>query len=121
MTTEQRAAETSTILARRVASGSFSAEDRTRLNALVAAEAGIAPEEANRRIDAVEAEARRALAEAERVARETADAAARATTMGAFAAFAALLIGALAAILGARRGTRSRIHNRRVLATTRPV
>lgn len=121
MTTEQRATETSTILARRVTSGSFSAEDRARLNALVAAEAGIAPEEANRRIDVVEAEARRALAEAERAARQTADAAARATTMGAFAAFAALLIGALAAILGARRGTRSRIHHRRVLATSRPV
>jgi len=118
MTTEQRSAEIGTILTRRVANGSFQGQDRTRLNELVAAEAGIAPDEANRRVDAAEAEARRALAEAERVAREAADAAAKATTIGAFAAFGALLVGALAAILGARRGTRSRLDRRRVLATS---
>ncbi|MES2710363.1 MAG: hypothetical protein V4653_02170 [Pseudomonadota bacterium] len=119
MTTEQRAAEMGTILTRRVSSGNFTPQDRQRLSELVAAEANIAPDEANRRIDAAEAEARRTLAEAERTAREAADATARATTIGAFSAFAALLIGALAAILGARRGTRSRLYGRRVLATTR--
>jgi hypothetical protein len=116
MTTEQRSAEIATILGRRVTSGSFNPQDRTRINELVAAEMGVAPDEAARRVDAVEAEARRAATEAERVAREAADAAARATKIGAFSAFGALLIGAIGAILGARRGTRSRIYRRRVVA-----
>ena len=107
MTPEQRGAETAAILTRRLTRGSFVAEDRTRLNELVAAETGISADEASRRVQAVEAEVQRTAAEAERRAREAADATARATTMAAFAAFGALLVGALAAILGARSGTRS--------------
>ncbi|HEX6013432.1 MAG TPA: hypothetical protein VFY87_16850, partial [Geminicoccaceae bacterium] len=106
MTTEQRGAEITSLLARRVARGGFAAEERARLDALVAAEAGVPPEEAARRVQAVEAEAQRAAADAARRAREAADAAARATSIGAFGTFAALLLGAIAAVLGARRGTR---------------
>ena len=106
MTTEQRGAEITSLLARRVAGNELAAPERTRLNALVAAEYGIAPEEAARRVQAVEAEAQRTAAEAARKAREVADAAARTTSIGAFGAFAALLLGAIAAVFGARRGTR---------------
>jgi len=112
MTTEQRGAEITSLLTRRVARGGFAAEERARLDALVAAEAGIPPEEAARRVQAVEADAQRAAADAARRAREAADAAARATSIGAFGTFAALLLGAVAAVLGARRGTREGVARR---------
>lgn len=106
MSTEQRTAEISSLLAGRAARGGFSNDERARLNALVAAEAGVPAEEANRRVQAVEADAQRTADEAARQAREAADATARAASIGAFGAFAALLLGAVAAVFGARRGTR---------------
>lgn len=121
MTSEQRTAETATILGRRVARGSFAPEDRTRLNALVAAEAGVPPEEAARRVQAVETEAQRIATETEALARQAADTAAKVTSRAAFGGFAALLIGALAAVLGARRGTRTRLRARTLITPTRPV
>ena len=119
MTTEQRGAEITSLLARRVAGNELAAPERTRLNALVAAEYGIAPEEAARRVQAVEAEAQRTAAEAARKAREVADAAARTTSIGAFGAFAALLLGAIAAVFGARRGTRDWVTRMAPQATLR--
>ncbi|MBY0338091.1 MAG: hypothetical protein K2X11_15860, partial [Acetobacteraceae bacterium] len=56
MTTEQRAAEITSIIGQRVAEGRFAEGRRERLNALVAAEAGLPPEEAARRVAAYEAE-----------------------------------------------------------------
>jgi hypothetical protein len=106
MTTEQRGAEITTLLTRRATSGTFTDADRQRLSTLVAAEAGVTPEEATRRIQVVEREAQQAAAEAERRAREAADAAARATSFGAFGTFGALLLGAIAAVFGAISGTR---------------
>ncbi|MXP66097.1 hypothetical protein E0493_22390 [Roseomonas sp. M0104] len=109
MTSEQRSAEITSLLGRRIARGEFSGEQRARLDALVAAEFDIPPEEASRRVQAMEAEAQRTAAEAAERARQAADATARATSIGAFGTFAALLIGAVAAVLGARRGTRDRV------------
>ncbi|WP_372622914.1 hypothetical protein [Falsiroseomonas sp.] len=106
MTTEQRGTEIASLLTRRAANGAFTDEERTRLNALVAAQSNIPAEEAARRVQSVEEQAQRTAAEAAQQAREAADATARATSIGGFGAFAALLLGAVAAVFGARRGTR---------------
>lgn len=107
MTTEQRGAEITSLLGRRVATGSLPDADRQRLAALVAAEAGISQQDAAQRVQAYEAEAQRTAREAEQRARQAADAAATGTSTAAFAVFGALLLGAIAAILGARAGARN--------------
>lgn len=106
MTTEERAAEVATLLQRRIANGALTPQERTRLNALVAAELQISEQEAAQRVQAAEAEAQQAAQRLEAQAREAADAAAEAAYLTAFATFGALLLGALAAVFGARRGTR---------------
>jgi predicted nucleic acid-binding protein len=107
MTSEQRNAEIGTLVTRRVTAGNLAQGDRDRLNQLVAAEYGIPPEEAQRRIQQVEEQATRTAQEAERRARGAADAAATAGATAAYYAFAAMLLGAVAAVLGARLGTRN--------------
>ncbi len=116
MTTEQRAAELTGLIGKRVANGSFTAEERTRINALVAAEAGIPEAEAAQRVAAYEAEAQATARQAEETARRAADAAAEGAATAAFWMFAVLLLGALAAILGARSGvvTRGVVAGRRM-------
>ena len=74
MNTEQRAAEITSLIGRRVANGSFSNDERQRLNTLVAAEAGVTPQEADQRVKAYEADAQRTAREAEERARRAADA-----------------------------------------------
>lgn len=106
MTTGQRTAEISGLIGQRVANGSLTDAERQRLNALVAAEAGIPQQEAAQRVQSYEAEATRLARETEARARRTADAAASGTATAAFWVFAALLLGAVAAILGARSGAR---------------
>jgi hypothetical protein len=110
MTTEQRSAEIGSLVAKRAVNGDLTGDDRTRLNRLVAAEAGITEQEAAARVQAYEADARRVAQDAERRAREAADAAAKAASIAAFWVFAALVLGALAAIVGARTGTRDLVH-----------
>jgi predicted nucleic acid-binding protein len=107
MSSEQRNTEIGTLVTRRVTDGNLPGGDRDRLNQLVAAEYGIPPEEAQRRVQQVEEQATRAAQEAERRAREAADAAATAGATAAYYAFAAMLLGAVAAVLGARLGTRN--------------
>jgi hypothetical protein len=107
MNTEQRAAEITSLIGRRVANGSFSDAERQRLNALVGAEAGVTPQEADQRVKAYEADAQRTAREAEERARRAADATASGAAKAAFWVFAALLLGALASILGARKGMRN--------------
>ena len=106
MTREQRGAVITSLLGRRVASGSLPDADRQRLNVLVAAEAGIPQQEAAQRVQAYEAEAQRTTREAEERARRAADAAATGAATAAFMAFATLLLGAVAAAFGARAGAR---------------
>ena len=107
MNTEQRAAEISGLIGRRIANGSLTDAERQRLSALIAAEAGIPEQEAAQRIQAYEAEAQRAARAVEERARRAADAAASGTAKAAFWVFAALLLGGIAAIMGARSGTRN--------------
>lgn len=107
MTTEQRAAELTTLIGRRVANGELAAPDRERLNALVAAEAGIPPQEAEQRVAAYEAEAKRLADEGEARARRAADAAATGAATASFWLFGALVLGAAAAVFGASVGRRT--------------
>jgi hypothetical protein len=106
MTPEQRSAEIGSLVSKRVVNGNLSNDDRTRLNRLVAAEAGVTEQEAATRVQSYEAEAQRVAQETEQKAREAADTAAKAAAAAAFWVFAALVLGALAAIIGARTGTR---------------
>ncbi|WP_211885623.1 hypothetical protein [Plastoroseomonas hellenica] len=106
MTSEQRMAEIGSIAAQRIASGSYEAGARDRLQALIAAEAGITPAEAGQRIDQAETQARQAAQTAEQRAREAADAAAKGVAVASFWGFAALLLGAVAAALGSMAGAR---------------
>lgn len=106
MTSEQRMAEIGSITAQRIASGSYEAGARDRLQALIAAEAEITPAEAGQRIDQAETQARQAVQTAEQRAREAADAAAQGLAIASFWGFAALLLGAVAAALGSMAGAR---------------
>jgi len=107
MTTEQRSAEITSILASGVASGALSDPERQRLAALVSAEAGIPQQEAMQRVQAYEAEAQRTARDAAERAKRAADAAATGASTAAYAVFGTLLLGAIAAVLGARAGTRN--------------
>ena len=106
MTSDQRTAEISGLVGKSVVSGEIAPDDRTRLTALVAAEAGIPEAEATQRVQAYEAEARRRAREAEEAARRAADTAAAATAVTAYWIVASLLLGALAALIGAGSGMR---------------
>jgi hypothetical protein len=110
MTPEQRGAEIGSLVGKRAANGDLSGDDRTRLNRLVAAEAGISEQEAATRVQGYEADAKRTADEAARKAREAADAAAKAASIASFWVFAALVLGAIAAIIGARTGTRDLVY-----------
>jgi len=110
MNTEQRGAEIATLLGRRVTNGELSQPDQQRMTALVAAEAGISPQEAEQRVRAYEAEAQRLATEAEARARRAADAAASGAATASFWVFAALVLGALAAVFGALQGRRTLDH-----------
>lgn len=108
MNGDQRAAEITRIIGTRITQGNLSDGDRQRLNTLVALEAGMTPEEADRRVRAYEADAQRIAQETEQRAREAANAAAKAASISAWWAFATLVLGALAAWFGAARGAETR-------------
>jgi hypothetical protein len=107
MTAEQRGAEITSLVGRRVATGSLAEDERQRFNALVAAEAGIPQQEAAQRVRSYELEAQRLARETENRARSAADAAATGAATTGFLVFAALLLGAVAAASGARAGARN--------------
>lgn len=106
MNSDQRKAEIATLVTRRVTDGTLSQPDRERLNALVAAEYNISPQDAQARVQQAEQQATQAAQRAEESARRAADAAATGAATAAFAVFGTMLLGALAAVMGARRGTR---------------
>ncbi len=106
MNAEQRAAEIASLVGRRITEGDLPGPDRDRLARIVAAEAGIAPQEAQARIQRLEAEAQARAAQAERAAREAANTAATGVATAALWLFGTLLLGALAAWFGARAGRR---------------
>lgn len=104
MNGDQRAAEIARIIGNRITQGNLNDADRQRLNTLIAAEAGLSPEEADRRVRAYEAEAQRVAQETEQRAREAANATAKAASLSAWWFFATMLLGGLAAFFGAGRG-----------------
>jgi uncharacterized tellurite resistance protein B-like protein len=106
MTSDQRKAEISTLVTRRVTDGQLSQSDRDRLTQLVAAEYGISPQDAQQRVQQAEQQAVQAARQVEETARRAADTAASGAARAAFAIFGVMLLGAIASVLGARRGTR---------------
>ncbi|MDJ0387881.1 hypothetical protein QMO56_07125 [Roseomonas sp. E05] len=106
MSSDQRKAEIGRLAGQRVTDGTLSQPDRDRLVALVAAEAGMSPDEARARIEQVEQQAQQTVQQAEQQARQAADAAATAAATASYWVFALLVLGAIAAALGARAGTR---------------
>lgn len=109
MTSDQRRAEIARIVGNRVTGGELEPQARERLANLAAAEFNIPPEQAQQRVQELEAEATRVANEAAQQAREAADAAARSAAIGAYWLFATLLLGAAAAVIGAKIGTRKTI------------
>lgn len=109
MTPDQRRTEIAQIVAARVRQGGFLGNQRDRLARLVAAEANIPPDQADRRIAELEDQARDAVSRAEQTARQAAEKATDAAATGAYWLFAAMLLGAGAAVLGARVGTRREV------------
>lgn len=107
MNSDQRKAEIGRLIGQRVTDGQLPQQDSDRLVNLVAAEAGISPEEARTRVQQTEQQAQQALQQAEQQAREAADAAATAASVAAYWAFGNLLLGAIVAVIGARAGTRA--------------
>jgi hypothetical protein len=104
MNGDQRAAEIARLVGNRITQGNLNDADRQRLNVLIAAEAGLSPEEADRRVRAYEADAQRVAQETEQRARVAATATAKAASLSGWFFFATLLLGALAAYFGAGRG-----------------
>src|SRR5271166_6074848 len=106
MTRAQITSEIAALAARRVVNGSLTDQERDRLSALVAAQAGVSKEEAARRVAQMEQNAVAALAQAEQQARKAAEAAAQGAAVGARAIFASLLLSLAGALGGAWLGTR---------------
>jgi hypothetical protein len=106
MTHAQITSEIATLAGRRVVNGSLTDQDRDRLSALEAAQAGISREEAARRVARMEQNATAALAQAEQQAAKAAEAAARGAAVGAKAIFSSLLLSLAGALGGAWLGTR---------------
>ncbi|WP_338664121.1 hypothetical protein VQH23_02925 [Pararoseomonas sp. SCSIO 73927] len=109
MTSDQRKAEIATLVGRWVTGGNLAGGDRDRLNALVAAEYNLSPQEAQQRVTQAEQQARQSLQEAEQRARQAADVAAKGASVASFSIFLTMLLGLGVAVFGARRGTRDHL------------
>jgi Protein of unknown function (DUF2795) len=106
MTHAQIASEITVLAGRRVVNGSLTDQERDRLSALVAAQAGISKDEAARRVARMEQNATAALAQAEQQAAKAAETAAHGAAVGAKAIFSSLLLSLAGALGGAWLGTR---------------
>jgi hypothetical protein len=84
------------------------AQARERAATIIAQQARISPEQANQRLDQLEAEVQQRTDQAATEAAEAADAAAGAASSASIWAFLALVLGAGAAALGGAMGTRDR-------------
>lgn len=109
MTSDQRKAEIARLIGRRVTDDDLATADRDRLNALVAAEYNISPEQAQQRVTQAEQQAQQAIQQGEERARAAADAAAKGASVASFSIFLTMLLGLITAVLSARRGTRDHL------------
>jgi hypothetical protein len=101
-------AEVMRIMTTSMANGSLSSDDRAYLAQTVAARTGIAPAEAERRVDEVYSRATNAAAKAKATAKDAADKARKAAAGAALWMTVALLLGALVASLAATFGGKQR-------------
>lgn len=91
-----------------LATGSLAADDRQYLSRVVSKRTGLAPAEADRRVDDVYMRLSKATAQAKAELKQTADKARKAAAYSALWMFVALLIGAFFASLCATFGGRQR-------------
>jgi hypothetical protein len=101
-------AEVMRIMTTSMANGSLSPDDRAYLAQTVAARTGIAPADAERRVDEVYSRATNAAAKAKATAKDVADKARKAAASAALWMTVALLLGALVASLAATSGGKQR-------------
>jgi len=101
-------AELGRILSEGVHKGDLSAQDRAYAAQVVAAQTGLSPADADKRVSEVFAQAKAAAADAEAAALDAADAARRAAAKASLWLFVALLTGAFCASLAATAGGRQR-------------
>ena len=113
-TADQRA-EVSKIIMSAVRNGSLPADDRAYLAQLIAKQSGVAPADAERRVDEIYARASKAAADAEAKAKQVAEEARKAGAKASLWMFVALLLGAFTASLAATFGGRNR-DDERVIA-----
>lgn len=116
--TDAERSEIGRVLAASLASGSLAAEDRSYLAQVLAKRSGVAPADAERRIDDIYGRAAKAAADAKAKVRAAADEARKAAAKASLWMFVALLLGAFIASLAATLGGRSRDNERVVV---RPV
>ncbi len=105
---EAARAEVGRIVAMSVTRGDMTPEDRDYVVKVVAAQAGVEPAVAQRRVDQVIQNAKKAAEDAKQKAKEAADAARKAAAAFALWGFASMLIGAFVASLAATWGGRRR-------------
>ena len=117
MNSDQAKAELATSLPRYIAGEA--GVDRNRIVQLIAAQAGISPDEASARLEQWTVQVRDARTQAESKARDAADAAASAASRTALWGFVAFLLGAIAGGLGGWMGMRTEVVTVPVETTTR--
>lgn len=104
----QSRAEVTRIMANSLRTGNLSNQDRTYVAGIVARKTGLAPAEAQRRVDETYARMNKAMNDAIATAKQAADTARHAAELGALWMFVALLSGAFSASLAAMFGGRRR-------------
>lgn len=105
-------AEVGQIITSAISTGSLPADDRAYLAQVIAQRTGVAPADAERRVDAVYGRAVKAADEAKAKAMQVADDARQAGAKASLWMFVALLLGAFTASLAATFGGRNRDHER---------
>jgi hypothetical protein len=111
LSAEQARSELIDALRQIVTGSEQAAQARDRAATIIAEQAGISPEQANQRIDQLQAEIQQRADQAAAAATEAADTAASAASSAAIWAFVALLLGAGAAGSGGAMGTRNRFEH----------
>jgi hypothetical protein len=113
--TDAQRSEINRILLANLATGKIGADDRNYLAQLVAQRSGLAPADAQQRVDLIYAQAVQAANEAKAKATAAAEEARKTAAHSALWMFVALLLGAFVAALCATLGGRNRDHARVVL------
>jgi hypothetical protein len=113
--TESQRSEINRILLTDLAAGKISGDDRAYLAQLVAKRTGMAPADAEQRVDLIYAQATQAAAEAKAKAAAAAEQARAAAAHSALWMFVALLLGAFIAAISAIAGGRHRDHARVII------